>query len=130
MRTWPTEDVVSDGRPGGTATGLGGRRPEANRHRLIAGVLMVASIVAIPTTIGSAASAASTAIPATGCTVVSHPTAKKFTNCPGADLAGATLSGVDLSFANFAGANLSGANLSAAELRDADLSNASLTACG
>jgi len=41
-----------------------------------------------------------------GCTIVAHPNATRFTDCPGAFLAATNLSGVNLSFANLSGANL------------------------
>ncbi len=64
-----------------------------------------------------------------GCTIVAHPNATRFTNCPGSDLDGANLSGVNLSYADLSGTNLEGVNLTSANLRHADLPKASLATC-
>ncbi|HXW34194.1 MAG TPA: pentapeptide repeat-containing protein, partial [Acidimicrobiales bacterium] len=100
------------------------------RQKALRGLVTVGAVLAASIGMGLA-----TATPAfgdtvvDGCTIVSHPTPHRFTDCPSANLAGADLSGLDLSYADLAGANLSGALLSSAELRDADLSGAALTTC-
>lgn len=105
-------------------------------------------------TIGATATPAYANTTINGCTVVAHPTATRFTDCPGADLAGANLSGVNLFFANLSdaqfiacpdeppyvcgdiavltntdlkSANLSGANLSGVNLSGANLSHSNLS---
>ena len=81
-----------------------GRIRGRGRHRLIAGGGTVALLFAMMATIGTTATPAYANTTINGCTIVAHPTATRFTDCPGANLTGANLSGVNLSFANLSDA--------------------------
>ena len=128
MRSRSDGNIGSAGGPGaGQAGHL--RRPR-DRHRHPTGrVVTVALLIVTLTMIGSGVATASAAGPIGNCTIVTHPTAARFTNCPGSNLSGADLSGIDLSFADFSGADLSGANLSSSTMKHSNLSGATLTTC-
>ena len=128
MRLWPS--YSTDQRDGRWVArdGLGRRPSGRRRRRLIATGAIGTLIFSMMTTIGVASAPAYADTVIDGCTIVSQPTAKNFTDCPGEDLSLANLSGIDLAFANLSGANLGGSNLGSATLHRANLANANLSA--
>jgi uncharacterized protein YjbI with pentapeptide repeats len=116
--------------PTGPSRGSAGHhfREPGRRLRLVA-IASIGLLVATAVVVGFAGTPAQAVTPVDGCTVVAHPNATRFTDCPGANLSGANLSGVDLAYADLASANLSGANLTSTELKHADLAGAVLSQC-
>jgi len=91
--------------------------------------VVIALLFTVLTTIGVPSTPAYADTTIDGCTIVAHPNATRFTDCPGVDLSGATLAGVNLSYANLSGTTLWGTNLDSANLHHADLSKATLATC-
>lgn len=76
-------------------------------HSLALGASTVAVVILGSLSIASVAGATSSRMTTIGsCTIVSSPTPKNHTNCPGANLSGADLAGLNLAYANLDRANL------------------------
>jgi uncharacterized protein YjbI with pentapeptide repeats len=138
MRSWPNDSTnprdcrwAPRGRPGSRLRG--------RSRRLIAVGVIGAVIFSAMTTVGITSTPAYAQTTIDGCTIVAHPTATRFTDCPGANFAGANLSGLNLSFANLSGAQFikcvdvapfgcgDVGLLTGADLRNANLSGANLS---
>jgi uncharacterized protein YjbI with pentapeptide repeats len=80
-------------------------RPRGARYRgvLVGGVVAVV-FVATMAVVGAFSTPAYADTTIDGCTIVTHPSAHRFTDCPDANLSGANLAGVNLSFADLSGA--------------------------
>jgi uncharacterized protein YjbI with pentapeptide repeats len=126
MQSCPNGNAVPGDNPGVIKGGLDGRLRGGIYDRLIASSVVVGLLFTMMTTIGITSAPAYAAKTIDGCTIVAHPTATQFTNCPGDNLSGVDLPGANLSFANLTGADLNGTDLSQAKLTDAKLTGADL----
>ena len=138
MRSRLDERSGPNGRREAAPAKLKSRLSGAGYRGVLVGGAVAVVFVATMAMIGAFSTPAYANTTIDGCTIVAHPSAHRFTDCPDANLSGANLAGVNLSFADLSGAQFvncptqppfgcsNSADLAGSDLKDANLSGSRL----